>query len=56
MSLSSSALLVSLTVKQWSARKYDKTVSEQVCETNEAKRGSGNFNKQLINKISADPF
>ena len=50
MSLASSALLVSLTVKQWSARKYDKSASEQVCITNEAKRGSGNFNKQLINK------
>lgn len=50
MSLSSSALLSTLTIKQWSARKYDREVSEQICEDKGATPGSGNFNKQLIPK------
>jgi len=50
MSLSTSALLTSLKVKQWSARKFDKDVSIKVCKDNNAAMDSGNFNKQLVPK------
>jgi len=50
MSLATSALLSTLTITQWSARKLDRKVSNQVCVDNDADVGSGNFNKQLIPK------
>lgn len=50
MSLATSSLLSTLTIKQWSARKLDKKVSEEVCAQHYADSGSGNFNKQLIPK------
>ena len=50
MTLSTSAMLVSLRISQWSARKYDRSASKQVCELNEASLDAGNFNKQLIDK------
>jgi hypothetical protein len=56
MTLATSSMLVSLRVKQWSARKYDRTASEEICETHDAKRGSGNFNKQLIDRLDLKPI
>jgi len=56
MTLATSAMLVSLRVRQWSARKYDRSASEQVCEANDAKRTAGNFNKQLIDKLDLKPI
>jgi len=52
MSLSEAAMLVSLNINQWSARKYDRQVSKEVCETKGADQNSGNFNKQLIPKLN----
>jgi len=49
-SLAESSLLSTLTIKQWSARKFDKRISEEVCAEKGANPGSGNFNKQLIPK------
>jgi hypothetical protein len=56
MTLATSSMLVSLQVKQWSARKYDRKASEEVCEANDAKRGAGNFNKQLIDRMDLKPI
>lgn len=52
MPLSNAAMLVSLSINQWSARKYDRKVSKEVCEVNGATIDSGNFNKQLIPKTN----
>lgn len=51
LDISSRALLVGFEVSQWTARKLDKTVSQQVQQANRAARDSGNYNKQLIDKI-----
>ena len=50
MSLATSSLLSTLTIKQWSARKYDRKISEEICVEKGATPSSGNFNKQLIPK------
>jgi len=51
MTLADSAVLVSLHVKQWSARKLDRAASKEVCEAHSAHSNAGNFNKQLIRKM-----
>ena len=56
MTLANSAVLVSLHVKQWSARKLDRQASKEVCETHNANTNSGNFNKQLIRKMDLKPI
>ena len=55
MSIQNSAMLVSLTVKQWAARKYDKRVSHEVAKTHNTDVDVGRYNKQLLEK-SADSF
>jgi hypothetical protein len=50
MALQDSAMLVSLTLTQWSARKLDKTTSYEVCDSKNADQGSGNVSKQIIPK------
>ena len=42
------ALLVSLNISQWQARKRDKRVTNEVVKTNEASAAAGNFNKSLL--------
>ena len=56
MTLASSAVLVSLHVKQWSARKLDRAASKEVCEAHSAHSSAGNFNKQLIRKMDLKPI
>lgn len=46
------ALLVSLNISQWQARKRDKRVTKDVVQQNDAKLGAGNFNKSLLNRDS----
>jgi hypothetical protein len=48
MQLNDRALLVQLTISQWSARKYDRRVSQQVLNMNHASREAGRFNKSLL--------
>lgn len=50
MAIQDAALLVNLRLTQWSAKKLDKSTSEEVCADKGAKAGSGNFNKQIIPK------
>lgn len=45
------AMLVELTIRQWTARKHDKSVSREVDQTHSAKNG-GRYNKQLISKAA----
>jgi hypothetical protein len=42
------ALLVQLSVSQWTARKYDKRVSKQATAINHASAEAGRFNKSLL--------
>jgi len=46
------ALLVSLNISQWQARKRDKKVTSDVVKANEAQYGAGNFNKSLLPRDS----
>jgi hypothetical protein len=46
--LSDRALLVQLTISQWTARKYDRRVSQQVTQMNHASKDAGRFNKSLL--------
>ena len=48
VSLSSSAMLTTLRITQWSGRKYDKKVSMEIDITNNTTARSGNFNKALL--------
>jgi hypothetical protein len=48
MQLNDRALLVQLTVSQWTARKYDKRVSKQATVLNHASAEAGRFNKSLL--------
>jgi len=56
MTLANSAVLVSLHIKQWSARKLDRKASKEVCDAHEAHSSAGNFNKQLIRKMDLKPI
>ena len=47
-SLSNRAMLVQLSVGQWTARKLDRKVTADVATRNGAKSGAGNYNKVLI--------
>lgn len=48
MNLTDHALLVHLTVSQWTARKYDKRASKEVTTAHGAASAAGRFNKSLL--------
>ena len=48
MKLSDKALLVQLSISQWTARKYDKRATEQVASANSAVNAAGRYNKSLL--------
>jgi len=48
MKLSDRALIVRLTISQWSARKYDRKASEQVAAANGTTMEAGRYNKALL--------
>lgn len=48
MNLSDRALLVQLSISQWTARKYDKRVTDQALSMNYASKDAGRFNKALL--------
>ena len=50
MDLSDKAMLVRLTISQWSARKYDKSASQEIIVNHHAKPDAGRFNKLLVNQ------
>lgn len=53
--LQNSAMLANLTIKNWSARKLDRSVSAEVDIAHSAQDG-GRYNKLLINKSALDPL
>jgi hypothetical protein len=53
--LQDSAMLVTLTISQWTARKHDRSVSSEVDRNHGAKDG-GRYNKLLIRKEALDPI
>lgn len=50
MGLQEQAILVSLSIKTWSARKNDKETTQEILFTKGAKANSGNFSKRLLSK------
>lgn len=48
MNLSDSAVLVQLSISQWTARKYDRKISEEVAYTHGATKDAGRYNKVLL--------
>ena len=50
MAIQDSAMLVNLTITQWSARKLDRSTSYEVCDAKHADHDLGRFNKQIIPK------
>lgn len=55
MSISEKAMLVSLKISQWTARKYDRKITEEVNHTHQAV-DAGRFNKLLIQKDRISPI
>lgn len=49
------AMLVELTIRQWTARKHDRKVTREVDQNHSARNG-GRYNKQLIAKDALDPI
>lgn len=48
MNLSDRALLVQLSISQWTARKYDKRATRQVADANNTTMSAGRYNKSLL--------
>jgi len=55
MNITEKAMLVSLSIRQWTARKYDRKITEEVNHTHQAK-DAGRFNKLLIEKKRLSPI
>lgn len=53
--LQNSAMLVALNVRQWTARRFDRTATKEVDEKHGAK-DAGRFNKLLIDKGALEPI
>lgn len=53
--LQDSAMLVALNVRQWTARRFDRTATKEVDEKHGAK-DAGRFNKLLIDKAALEPI
>ncbi len=54
--LQDAGLLITLTLRQWQARKLDRKISLEICQDKGAKDDSGNFHKVLINKQHLQPI
>ena len=48
MNLSDRALLVQLSISQWTARKFDKKVTNDVANTHGVASSAGRYNKALL--------
>ena len=54
--LQDAGLLVTLTLRQWQARKLDRKTSLEICQNKGAQIDSGNFHKVLISKHHLQPI
>lgn len=48
MNLNDRALLVQLSISQWSARKFDRKITQQVADSNRVLASAGRYNKALL--------
>ena len=48
MSLSSKAMLCTVSIRAWSGYRYDREASEEIAEIHGADKDSGRFNKRLV--------
>lgn len=55
MNISEKAMLVNLNIRQWTARKYDRKITDEVNHTHQA-TDAGRFNKLLIQKERLTPI
>ena len=46
--IATSSMLIDLNISVWTAKKLDKSVSQEVDESKEAKFRAGNYNKNLL--------
>lgn len=54
--LASKAMLASLNISQWSARRLDRQVTQEVNESHNAVADAGRYNKLLVAKSAIDPI
>lgn len=54
--ISSRALIVNLTISQWSGRKLDRAVTREVTDAHDAASDAGRFNKMLMDKAALAPI
>jgi hypothetical protein len=54
--LQDAGILITLTLRQWQARKLDRKTSLEVCQNKGAQTDSGNFHKVLISKQHLQPI
>lgn len=54
--LASKAMLASLTISQWSARRLDRDITDEVNESHGASADAGRYNKLLVAKSAIDPI
>jgi hypothetical protein len=54
--LSQKAMLSSLTISQWAARRLDKQVTDEVNESHGAVKDAGRYNKLLVDKTALEPI
>ncbi len=52
--IQNASLIVSLSISQWTARKHDKKITNEVNSTHNASSDAGRYNKQLISKEHMD--
>lgn len=54
--LQKNSLIVSLSVSQWTARKHDKKITDEVNTNHNASNDAGRYNKLLVSKEHTDPI
>ncbi len=55
MSIQTQAMLVNLTISQWTARKHDRRATQEVDQAHNA-RDAGRYNKLLVDKAALEPI
>lgn len=56
MNLETSALVSTFSISQWTARKFDKEVTNEVHTKHSANNDAGRYNKLLVAKVHTDPI
>jgi len=56
MTLETSALVSTFSISQWTARKFDKEITNEVHTTHSANNDAGRYNKLLVSKVHTDPI